>query len=79
MPVSFGGKTAATNIVPLCHTRITIEGDVMGCNNAKTAKHPERWLIEQFGVKKGKEILERINRYFESLGVQDWWKSDAWR
>lgn len=50
--------TVAWNIVPLCH-------GVDGCNNSKNGKVAEEWLIEQFGKRKAKKILERISAYFE--------------
>jgi hypothetical protein len=50
--------TVPTNIVPLCHQ----DG---GCNNHKSSKHPEQWLVETFGMRRAGEILERINAFFE--------------
>lgn len=52
--------TIPTNIVPLCHGQ-------QGCNNRKRDKNPEQWLIEQLGAKKAKQILKRIQDYFDSL------------
>lgn len=50
--------TIATNIIPLCD-------GLGGCNRTKHMKPAEQWLIEQFGKRKAKEILVRINAYFE--------------
>lgn len=55
--------TIATNIVPLCH------GDG-GCNEMKAARLPEEWLIEKFGKRKGRQILKRIEQYFEWVKEQ---------
>jgi hypothetical protein len=52
--------TMPKNIVPLCHGQ-------GGCNNSKGAKLPEKWLIETYGKRKTKEILDRINQYFNSI------------
>lgn len=53
--------TIPTNMVPLCH-------GVDGCNNRKSNRDPEEWLIAEFGKRKAKKILERIETYFKSLG-----------
>jgi hypothetical protein len=50
--------TIPVNIVPLCH-------GVNGCNNHKSNKNPNQWLIEQFGKRRAREILKRIETYFE--------------
>jgi hypothetical protein len=50
--------TVKTNIVPLCH------GDG-GCNNSKNDTPAEEWLTFKFGIKRAKEILRRIAKYFE--------------
>jgi hypothetical protein len=52
--------TVPTNIVPLCHQH-------GGCNNHKGAKHPDAWLVEQFGEKRAAIIKSRIEKYFASL------------
>jgi 5-methylcytosine-specific restriction endonuclease McrA len=52
--------TVPTNIVPLCHGE-------MGCNNLKSGKDAETWVLETYGKIKGKKILKRINDYFASL------------
>lgn len=59
-PLSKGGNTTALNILPLCH-------GVGGCNNKKSNKLPEEWLITEFGKRKAKVILKRIQAYFESV------------
>lgn len=62
--------TVATNIVPLCSSKQTIEGQ-LGCNQSKTYKDPEEWLIERFGKRKAKAILKRIHEYFDWVRQQD--------
>lgn len=54
--------TIAANIIPLCHG----EG---GCNNLKGAKRPDEWLVSRYGSRKAKQVLNRIETYF------DWVKS----
>jgi hypothetical protein len=60
-PESLG--TIPTNIVPLCHGR-------KGCNNSKCDNSPVFWLMDMFGIEKAKEILEKINTYFEWVKAQ---------
>lgn len=55
--------TVPWNIVPLCH------GDG-GCNNSKHAREATEWLIERYGKDRAREILERINAYFEMVKSQ---------
>lgn len=52
--------TVPTNIVPLCHG----EG---GCNNRKKARDPLEFLETEFGKRRARVILKRIQAYFDSL------------
>lgn len=52
--------TVATNIVPLCHGQ-------GGCNNSKNAKDPIAWLEHEYGKRKAKKIIARIESYFEHV------------
>lgn len=52
--------TTRKNIVPLC-------AGIDGCNNRKSGKNAEVWLVSQFGKRKAKQILKRIQGYFDSL------------
>ena len=52
--------TIAANIVPLCQ-------GADGCNNSKSNKDPEEWLLIKFGKRKARNISERIQRYFQWL------------
>lgn len=56
--------TIAVNIVPLCH-------GIDGCNNSKSSRDAQEWLIEKFGKRRAKEILERIEAYFEWVRGED--------
>jgi hypothetical protein len=56
--------TVATNIVPLCQGQD-------GCNNSKSNRDPREWLIGKYGSPKGKQILKRIEDYFEWVREQD--------
>ncbi len=48
----------ATNIVPLCH-------GTDGCNNSKGKTPAADWLTERYGKRKAREIMGRIEAYFE--------------
>jgi len=64
IPLTKGGGTTADNIVPLC------SGED-GCNNSKHNAMPEVWLAQQFGKRKARVILQRINAYFELVKAKD--------
>jgi hypothetical protein len=49
--------TVPTNIVPLCH-------GIGGCNNRKSNRDPVEFLETEFGVRRARQILTRINAYF---------------
>ncbi len=53
--------TITENIVPACQT----------CNQSKTNKDPEQWLIQRFGKRKANAILKRIHAYFDWVRQQD--------
>ncbi len=63
-PLSKGGPTTATNIVPLCHGS-------RSCNNYKHALMPDVWLKRMLGEEKSKEKLVEIEAYFEWVRQQD--------
>lgn len=50
--------TVPTNIIPLC------QGE-SGCNNSKSNSMPLDWLTLKFGPRKARQILARIETYFE--------------
>jgi hypothetical protein len=52
--------TVPTNIVPLCH-------GVDGCNLSKSNGDPIEWLTSRYVPRKAKQILARIQAYFDSL------------
>lgn len=52
--------TTVLNIIPLCHGQD-------GCNNSKSNKHPDQWLVERLGKRRAKVILDRIHGYFVHL------------
>lgn len=52
--------TTATNMIPLCH-------GIDGCNTRKNARDPNEWLMSQFGKRKAREILARIEAYFDTV------------
>ncbi len=52
--------TTPTNIVPLCH-------GVDGCNTRKQARDPQEWLVSQFGKRKAREIMARVEQYFDAV------------
>jgi len=53
--------TTPTNMVPACQS----------CNLSKQANNPEQWLISRFGKRRTKQILARINAYFDWVREQD--------
>ena len=59
-PLVKGGGTVATNLIPLCH-------GVSGCNNKKHDRLNDEWLIAEFGKRKDKKILKRIQDYFDTV------------
>jgi hypothetical protein len=67
IPLSRGGPTTAENIIPLCHS---LKGDIDGCNNTKRDRMPEIWLVERYGREKTREILKRIEAYFQWVKSQ---------
>lgn len=56
--------TIAINIIPLCH-------GIDGCNNSKRNREVSEWLTERFGKRKAKQILGRIEAYFNWLKERD--------
>lgn len=52
--------TTATNMIPLCHGK-------NGCNNSKLDYDPHKWLVKKFGRRKAREILARIEAYFDAV------------
>lgn len=62
IPLSYKGADnpgyVATNIVPLCH-------GTGGCNNSKSSRPAAEWLTERYGKRKAREIMGRIEGYFE--------------
>ena len=60
IPLSKGGLTHKTNILPLCH-------GINGCNNFKQAKNPIDWLVEYLGENAANIKLSEIQAYFNSL------------
>lgn len=55
--------TVPTNIIPLC-------GGIDGCNQSKGYKDPIEWLTWKFGKRRAREILKRIEAYFEWVKAQ---------
>lgn len=62
--------TIPTNIVPLCHAKRGSNGQG-GCNNSKSNKNPIEWVEQTFGRYKSKQILARVQAYFEWVKQQD--------
>jgi hypothetical protein len=60
IPLTKGGGSTATNILPLC----AIKHSSDGCNDRKGDKLPGDWLAEQFGEAEVAAILARIEGYF---------------
>ena len=56
--------TVATNMIPLCH-------GVGGCNNRKHNSDPHEWLHQKYSARKARQIIARIEAYFEWVREQD--------
>lgn len=52
-----GGGYTPDNILPACQS----------CNLSKGERDPREWCIERFGKRKAREILARIEQYFEEF------------
>lgn len=52
--------TTIDNMIPLCHGKD-------GCNNSKSTKLPQEWLLKRFGEEKANELLTNVNLYFETV------------
>lgn len=63
IPLIKGGGYVPENMIPLCHGQD-------GCNNSKHARDPIEWLTERYGTRKAKQILKRVNDYFEWVKQQ---------
>lgn len=61
--------TVAKNIVPLCNCHNGGENPAgkPPCNQSKHGSLPEAWLVSRYGKRKAKQILERIQAYFDQL------------
>lgn len=57
IPVTSGGGFTKENIIPACKS----------CNASKKDKPALKWLIEKYGAHKAKEIIKRVQDYFDSL------------
>lgn len=57
IPVSSSGGFTKENIVPACKS----------CNSQKHDKPADEFLIAKYGKRKAKEILKRVQAYFDSL------------
>ncbi len=62
IPLTYPGEdnpgTTAQNMIPFCKT----------CNQSKYNTMPEVWLEQQFGKRKAKNVMARIQEYFDSVG-----------
>lgn len=56
--------TVPTNIVPLCDSAKDGTGT---CNEEKRDKYPADWLTEKYGKRKAKQIIARIEAYFDYI------------
>ena len=56
--------TVATNMIPLCH-------GIDGCNNHKKNRDPIEWLVQDYGTRKAKPIIARVETFFDWIREQD--------
>lgn len=61
VPLSKGGPYTTDNILPACQT----------CNLSKHNFDPCDWLVSRFGTRKAKQILKRIQEYFDWVKEQN--------
>lgn len=50
--------TVASNMIPMC-------GGIDGCNTRKGARDPNEWVMSQFNKRKARDVLARIEDYFD--------------
>ncbi len=62
IPVKAGGATIAENIIPLCHGK---KDGSNCCNNTKSDRDADEWLIWRVGKKKAAQIKRKIEEYFK--------------
>lgn len=62
--------TVSWNIVPMCHAIKGSNGQG-DCNHSKFNRHPSEWLEGKFGKRKAKQVLERVQRYFEWVKAKE--------
>ena len=60
IPLSKGGGYTATNIVPACKF----------CNTSKGNQEARKWAMKKFGKPTGKQIIDKILSYFDTIGEQ---------
>jgi hypothetical protein len=56
--------TIPSNIVPLCQGQD-------GCNNSKSNRNAQEWLLKKFGKRKATQILSRVEKFFEVVAHRD--------
>lgn len=61
IPIAKGGATTAGNIIPLCHAK---KDGSNCCNNMKSDRDPNEWLIERVGKNMSVQVKQRIEEYF---------------
>lgn len=71
IPFAKNGLHEVGNAIPLCHARKGVPEGVVCCNNSKSDKDADQWLIARFGKRKATAILKRINAYFEWVRQQE--------
>ena len=62
IPVAKGGATTMSNIIPLCHAK---KDGSNCCNNTKSARNADEWLVDRVGTKKAAQVTRRIKEYFD--------------
>ncbi len=63
--------TIPTNVVPLCHAKKDVPSGTPCCNNSKHKCDPIEWLTKTYGKQKARQILKRIETYFQWVAEQD--------
>lgn len=71
IPLSKGGSSTKMNLVPLCHGKKGRPFGEPSCNNSKGNHDPLEWLESRFGTRRAREIIKRIETYFQWVREQD--------
>lgn len=70
IPVTKGGETVPSNIIPLCQGQKGQPDGMVSCNPSKSNRDALEWLTEKLGTRKAKSKMKQVNTYFEWVKSQ---------